>query len=764
MAKSKDGLGRKRQPGREAIADPATLDAAWLEQRIRESGELSTKKERDPAFIAAKGLVSQASRHLQFEERWPLVRQAIEICPEFAESFVCLAEVAPTNREAEKFYRLAITAVEAALGGSDRLSPCGSSFWNQPNGRSYLRARYGLAECLWADGKRDQAIQECREMLELDPSDDMAFRYLLGGFYGQTGQYNRWQELLDRYPDDSVDWWFSRALLAFSRDGDVPDSRQVLQRAHAVNPFVAAYLLGDRSTPEDRNDMDAWLLDTAAFAYAAELSSFWRSAPGALSWLRQTLRIGLPDSRRAARPSTRRLMDTVAELPQAEGVVWQVDYRRTQIGCPPDWDGPPPWALVVTCPQKNDLLVLDTLEAERPASKDVLIRLLQTMANSGDGDPERPEVIQVQRKQLAKSWSPKLDALDIECQFVRELEHIDHVLDGLRELAQVCHQDLQDLDECMEQIADLEIEPGEVWQADMRRMSTWVTEDGVPSRPAAAMVANCLENLILAQHVSLEEPSPEVTVRTIAAAILTPAIGAPHLPGAIEVCCERMYQALRAKFEPLGVECRLLPVLEQLDFIYGELERGLTSHGGMSALIDVPGVTLDHVAGFFDAAAQFYRCQPWRLTPHDRPIRIQCDRFQTDKWYAVVLGQSGLTCGLVLYEDSELLEATLWNAEDAERRQSGLSVLFGEAFDIAVRDLDAAEKHAWPVASAEAYPMIIRMNPGMAMRPPLHWELELTEACLRSIPAFLQNTTKDTRVQTVPTAGGNVQISLDWYR
>lgn len=764
MAKSKDGVGRDQQFKPTDILNPATLDAAWLEQQIREKERTAPSGKRKSAEKAAQQLVAEASRHHQFDQRWPLVRQAIEICPEFGESFVCLAEAAPTSREAEKFYRLGITAVETALGGPDQLARCARPFWNQPQGRSYLRACYGLAQTLWAIGQQDQAIEGCREVLELNPQDHLDFRYLLGGFYSQTGRFDRWQELLDRCPEDSTNWWFSRALLVYSRDGDVADSRQVLQRAHAFNSFVASYLLGDRSMPQDHPEMGVWMQDMEAFAYADESSSFWRSAPGALTWMRRTLRIGLSDVPRKARPSMQHLMDEVSELPQAEDLVWQVDFRRTQIGCPPDWHGPPPWAFVVTCPQTNDLLVLDTLDAERPEANDVLVLLLKTMINLGHNDMERPEVIQVRRKQLAKSWSPKLSKLGIDCQFVQELDHIDHVLDGLQQMARACHREVQDMDECLDQIAELRIEPGEVWQADMRRLSAWVTEDGVPSRPAAALVTSARENYILAQHVCLEEPSPELVVRTIAAAIVTPAIGVPHLPSAIEVGCEQTCQALRARLEPLGVECRSVPKLGHLDFVFGELEQGLPPAGGMAALIDVPGVTLDHVAGFFDAAAHFYRCQPWRLTSHDRPIRIQCNRFRNNTWYAVVLGQSGLTCGLIMYEDFQLLEAMLDDVAEAERRQSGLSMMFGEAFDIAVRDLDAAEKHGWPIAAAEAYPLILRVNPGMSMRPPLHWELELTEACLRTIPAFLKDATEDPCVRTVSIASGEVQISLAWQR
>jgi hypothetical protein len=88
--------------------------------------------------------------------------------------------------------------------------------------------------------------------------------------------------------------------------------------------------------------------------------------------------------------------------------------------------------------------------------------------------------------------------------------------------------------------------------------------------------------------------------------------------------------------------------------------------------------------------------------------------------------------------------------------------MYSEAFEIAIRDLDAAEKHGWPVAGPEAYPMILRVNPGMAVRPPLAWELELTEGCLRAIPQFIQRHERTPTRMTVPVASGELTLDLAW--
>jgi hypothetical protein len=99
--------------------------------------------------------------------------------------------------------------------------------------------------------------------------------------------------------------------------------------------------------------------------------------------------------------------------------------------------------------------------------------------------------------------------------------------------------------------------------------------------------------------------------------------------------------------------------------------------------------------------------------------------------------------------------------EENARGMSAISLMFSEAFEMPVRDVDAAEKHGWPVAGPEAYPLVIRINPGLATRPPLAWELELLEGCLRTIPDFLK-TPKGSMSQTVSVVSGELTLRLSW--
>jgi hypothetical protein len=154
-------------------------------------------------------------------------------------------------------------------------------------------------------------------------------------------------------------------------------------------------------------------------------------------------------------------------------------------------------------------------------------------------------------------------------------------------------------------------------------------------------------------------------------------------------------------------------------------------------LLDMPGVTPEQVGSFYGAAAFFFQEAPWKDVGYEAAIKVECAKYQSGPWYAVLMGQSGLTLGLALYEDLETLRR-LWASdrveEDNARQSVATTVTFGEAWDIPAADLEAAQRHGWPVARPDAYPEVFRKERGLSLRPPLAWELELLEGCLRAVP------------------------------
>ena len=103
--------------------------------------------------------------------------------------------------------------------------------------------------------------------------------------------------------------------------------------------------------------------------------------------------------------------------------------------------------------------------------------------------------------------------------------------------------------------------------------------------------------------------------------------------------------------------------------------------------------------------------------------------------------------------------------EENARETVGTSVTFGEAWDIPLADLDAVNRHGWQVARPDAYPEVFHKERGLSLRPPLAWELELMEGCLRAVPEFVNRHNQEEPVReeiTVQVASGQLKLGLSW--
>jgi hypothetical protein len=235
----------------------------------------------------------------------------------------------------------------------------------------------------------------------------------------------------------------------------------------------------------------------------------------------------------------------------------------------------------------------------------------------------------------------------------------------------------------------------------------------------------------------------------------------------LQVRADDRWDSLKPHMEEIGVSLAVAEELDQMEVVF----QGMCEHvcgKPEPGLLDMPGVTPAQVASFYEAAAFFFRQAPWKKVGYEAAIQVECSKYQSGPWYAVLMGQSGLTTGLALYEDLQALRR-MWAGERADEdnaRQSVATTLtFGEEWDIPVADLGAAKKHGWKVARPDAYPEVFHKERGLSLRPPLAWELELMEGCLRAVPEFVSRHPQGDPAReemTVPVASGELRLALSW--
>jgi tetratricopeptide (TPR) repeat protein len=218
--------------------------------------------------------------------RVALARQALEVSPDCADAYVLLAEeTARSLEEARDLYAQGVEAGERALGPEAFEEDVGH-FWGLLETRPYMRARNGLAQCLWMLGEQEAAMEHYRDMLRLNPSDNQGLRYRLASCLLQLDHDEELEALLNQYEDEATaDWLYTWTLLAFRRQGDSREARKRLGEARHWNPHVPAYLLGRKRLPRRLPDTISIGEESEAISYAAEFGESWHRTEGALEWL-----------------------------------------------------------------------------------------------------------------------------------------------------------------------------------------------------------------------------------------------------------------------------------------------------------------------------------------------------------------------------------------------------------------------------------------------------------------------------------------------
>lgn len=268
--------------------EPPLPDRRAMERVLAQlAGQLSGEgAPGDPRLQEAQQLMYQAWEQTNPAKRLALAHQALATSADCADAYVLLAqEEAATVAQALELYRQGVAAGERALG-PEYFKQDKGHFWGILETRPYMRAREGLAYCLWRAGKHEEALEHYRALLELNESDNQGVRYILAELLLGLDRDDELSALLKRFPDDAAAaWLYTWALVEFRRGGASKAAERRLREALRWNKHVPAYLLGRKRVPHHKPDYIGIGDDREAAAYAGDFLSHWRRTPGAVEWL-----------------------------------------------------------------------------------------------------------------------------------------------------------------------------------------------------------------------------------------------------------------------------------------------------------------------------------------------------------------------------------------------------------------------------------------------------------------------------------------------
>lgn len=238
------------------------------------------------AIDMAQEVIYDAWEATTKKRRIALARKALEISPDCADAYLILAVTEAASRDdVINLYRKGVEAGERAIGKKSFKNDVGH-FWGILETRPYMRARAGLAECLRAEGKPEEAVEHYWDMLRLNPNDNQGIRDLLMPCLIELGRDKDAEKLFKQYKGDGMAvWMYSRALLDFRKHGDSAISTRSLKKALKENRHVPDYLLGRKKMPRDIPDYYGFGDENEAVLYAYGNRGAWNATPGAMEWL-----------------------------------------------------------------------------------------------------------------------------------------------------------------------------------------------------------------------------------------------------------------------------------------------------------------------------------------------------------------------------------------------------------------------------------------------------------------------------------------------
>jgi len=300
----------------------------------------------------------------------------------------------------------------------------------------------------------------------------------------------------------------------------------------------------------------------------------------------------------------------------------------------------------------------------------------------------------------------------------------------------------------------------DTWQVAYLRSPGWVEEDGGFYRPWLALAASAATGLLGASDLTrCDRPGVELALAALASLRETSGTRATRIEVADLELAEELPRLLQ---EPgCTVSCRGdLPLLaEPIRSMYREL----AENEPYEAATLVPGVTIEHLRAFADAAHEFWLAAPWRQLASGDIIEVGAPRPSSNVRFACVLGAQG-QYGLGFADHRSLLDCPADDTRQGFERLADASlwsVTFYEPWEVPVLEHEAWLKHGLATDPEGRIPTAVQYGPKRRVRRASPKMLAFFEGCFRALASTTEDELDGGRWRkVVDTCQGPLELDL----
>lgn len=279
------------------------------------------------------------------------------------------------------------------------------------------------------------------------------------------------------------------------------------------------------------------------------------------------------------------------------------------------------------------------------------------------------------------------------------------------------------------------------WIGGLLSPPFFITDRDEPYRPGLVVWMDARSRLVLGQDVVAPEDTQGAVVRALLVAMERPLAGPPCRPGRIRVADPALAVEIRAALgDGTPIVVAPTPELDELVELLGEsLGRGEE----VDSYLEQGRVPPAAVARLFAAAEVLYGLAPWQIATDGEVLRMDIPALGVEGACVSILGNLGKSRGLLIFPSLEGYEAF---GLAAQRFEAGstiedfgtdwLALSFERGADLPAPMRREVSAQGWPVADANAYPVVERRERDCASRPLVERDVKIASACASSLAAF----------------------------
>jgi tetratricopeptide (TPR) repeat protein len=282
---------------------------------------------------------------------------------------------------------------------------------------------------------------------------------------------------------------------------------------------------------------------------------------------------------------------------------------------------------------------------------------------------------------------------------------------------------------------------------------------GEPFYPRIALAVDAKSGMVLKFEMSQPGDDAATLAQTLFQAVAQNLGG---LPRQVHVRDLAVAQSLRDMLngDPMNIVAvrESLPMLDEAFAGFGEF-KAIGSRPPEPGLLEEPGMSLERVIAFAEAAREFYLAEPWQHLLDEDLIKIESPSGPKGTAFSQVLGAGGQTFGLGFVPSIEAHEQLL--RSQSPPRGGVWTLQFGHIDLMSFADGQMWEQHRLPLASEEAFPWFIKFFHSKLPEHPSPEELTWAEGLLRALAATTESQVDAGRWEvTVATFNGEQTYRL----